>query len=1321
MSVRGKILAALAVPVLVLFIAAAVISGQAIASARTASQTSALVDALEKQDVAGTEIAAERSLSALDSYGSEGAEEQMLEQRKKTDRALDSRDRAYEALNLSALDPRVQDAVAQTIADRQELEAIRRGIDRSSHGEQQRITLYTTLINNALDVPASLADTSSQRELAQYLDAYVVLDRLLAQQAIELPVAGNVIAAAQVGQQNETANQRAAILVTTGDTLSQEARRAVRLLPDFDEALPVHGAMYNQLRANVAGSRPASLTAIAAEQWQTLSTEDRALTIPVRDAVRSDTVDKASALAAAATTRAILTIAATLAAVVASILVAGLIARTIVNPLRRLTNAAEDVRDQLPKLVEQVAVPGQGPGIDLTPITVESTDEVGQLATAFNDVNSTTVKVAREQAALRGSIAEMFVNVARRDQVLLNRQLAFLDDLERSEEDPGTLSNLFRLDHLATRMRRNAESLLVLAGIDSGRRVRQPMPASDVIRTASSEIELYDRVRLNLVVDPLMLGHNALNAAHLLAELLENATMFSEPHTPVEVTTGRDEHAVYITVRDHGLGMTAEEVADANRKVATHAASDVVGAQRLGLFVVGRLADRLGARVRFATGSDGNGTEVTVSFPGALFVPDSNVPLPQPTDPLETSTQAAAQQLAATGVVPAVVEAPAPQQAQQLPAAPAVTAATPTAPAVTSATPAVETEAPVAVPVDLAALTDGTTQMGMPRRRSRTVDPAASAPSASFASGPQTGAIVLPPLATPALPDELPSAEDAWTPPAEVAPAGNALPSRARQAAPTVEPVSQEIPVLDVSTRSALFSSFRPVGDRAATDNPVDLPAAPEVTATDIPLAADVVVSEPVAESAWAPEPAAPQEAWAPQEPAAQQEAWAPQEPAAQPDAWAPQEPAAQQDAWAPQPAEEAWAPQQAWSDEAVASPATAAADASDATRVVPAVPAERWSDPVDDATVVRAPLAQRVPASEPAHVADRGSDVPVVHAEPEAEPEVLAELSFEALPRFEELMADLPTRRSLRESQARKRGLFGRRPRTTATPRATVDPGGPSAEALASRPAGSAPAGPAPSAPLTLMPAEPVGSVTAPPPARASAFVAQEAPTAPASEAAPSSFAAPAPARAPESEQAPAVARASVFAQPERATPPVVETIAPVPATVSDAYAPVDPGRPAAAAAPGTGFGAPTPLVRRQAPEAIEPLEPGYVSDSVEARSDWMASAVLYEEMSTLLRGSTDFQESTLADPNDGTYQPLTVESAPPAGLTRRARGEHREGYVDRFTARIDRDPEQLRARLSAFQSATARGRVEGQEEPGSTWTPETMDYVPDSAPQAR
>ncbi|MBN0039136.1 nitrate- and nitrite sensing domain-containing protein [Cellulosimicrobium cellulans] len=1296
MSVRGKILAALAVPVLVLFAAAAIISAQAIASARDASQTSALVAALKAQDTAGTEIAAERTYSFLDASGGiEDAEAQMMAQREKTDRALDARDRAYEKLDTSALDPRVRKAIADTISDRSDLQSIRQAIDRSSIGQLQRNSMYGTLIDAALDVPRVLADTTPDRDLAQYLDTYVLLDELLAQQSLEQPLAGAVLAAAQVGQESDTTSQQAAVLVTTGDTLAARTRTAVRQLPG-DYVLATPGATYLQIRQNLIGSRPGATPASQAAQWTDLTQADRDQTTPVRDGIRDDAAEMASDLASAATTRAVITILATLAAVVASILVAGLIARAIVNPLRRLTDAAEDVRDQLPRLVEQVAVPGQGPGIDLTPITVESTDEVGQLATAFNDVNQTTIKVAREQAALRGSIAEMFVNVARRDQVLLNRQLAFLDDLERSEEDAGTLSNLFRLDHLATRMRRNAESLLVLAGIDSGRRVRQPMPASDVIRTASSEIELYDRVRLNLVVDPLMLGHNALNAAHLLAELLENATMFSEPHTPVEVTTGRDEHFVYVTVRDHGLGMTPDEIAEANRKVATHAASDVVGAQRLGLFVVGRLSDRLGAKVRFSAGGEDQGTEVVVSFPAALFVPDSNVPLPQPTDPLETSTQAAAQQLAGTGALPS--------QPAEIAAPPAPAVPTPAA---TASVPTVEPEAPVAVPVDLDALTDGTTQSGMPRRRSRTVDPAAAAPSASFASGPQTGAIVLPPLATPALPEQLPAADEAWSPPAEVADAGTALPSRSRPAAAPVEPVSAEIPVLDVSTRSALFSSFRPVGDRPATENPVELPAAPDVTATDIPLVSEAPSDAPVQQDVWTPQdaPIAPaSDTWAPAQ------AWTP-EPAA--DAWAPEQPAEQ--AWTPEPAADAWAP-------------SSVADAPlDVTRVAPAVAAE----PVDEATVARVPLVERAPAAAaptaapvqtpvPAPVptvTDVEATVPVVSASDDAEAaeDIPAELTFEALPRFEELMADLPTRRSLRESQARKRGLFGRRPRTTATPQAR--PAGPSPEALASRPVG-APAASAPAAP-TSDPAPAATAATAPPAAPPVA-----APAAPSQG---NQIPVRSSAFAPPAGQPAGGATAASFA-PEPFAAPVQETrtLAPVqdvPSADAGRAAPEasvtapDPAPSPAA----TGYGPPTPLVRRQVGEAIEPLEPGYVADSVEARSDWMASAVLYEEMSTLLQGSTDFQEATLADPNDGIYQPLKVDGTTASGLTRRSRGEDREGYVDRFTARIDRDPEQLRARLSAFQSATARGRVEGQDETSSIWSPQAMDYVPDSAPQAR
>ena len=245
-------------------------------------------------------------------------------------------------------------------------------------------------------------------------------------------------------------------------------------------------------------------------------------------------------------------------------------------------------------------------------------DEIGQLAEAFNTVNDVTVQVAQEQAALRASIAEMFVNVARRNQVLLGRQLSQLDKMEAREEDPDVLDSLFKLDHLATRMRRNAESLLVLAGIDSTRRLRSTLPMSDVIRTAVGEIEAFDRIDLSMSEDPEVSGRHALTVAHLLAELLENATHFSNPDTRVVVSASVTGHGVDVTVTDYGLGMSEDEVADANHKIAHPPVAEIAVSQRLGLFVVGRLAARLGATVELRRGRSA-GTVVAVALPLSVF------------------------------------------------------------------------------------------------------------------------------------------------------------------------------------------------------------------------------------------------------------------------------------------------------------------------------------------------------------------------------------------------------------------------------------------------------------------------------------------------------------------------------------------------------------------------------------------------------------------------------------------------------------------------------------------------------------------------------
>ncbi len=338
--------------------------------------------------------------------------------------------------------------------------------------------------------------------------------------------------------------------------------------------------------------------------------------------VADDAAAKSQTFVTRARWQAVLTLLAVAALVALSVLFALLMSRRITEPLRGLTDIAGHVRDELPLAVARIQTSTDSRRVVLPEVPVGSRDEIGRLAAAFRDVNATTVQVAQQQAALRASIAEMFVNIARRNQVLLSRQLAFIDQLERTEESPDTLDNLFRLDHLATRMRRNAESLLVLAGIEAGRRLREPMPLSDVIRTATSEIEYYDRVALTLEVDPPVVAHLALATAHLVAELVENATVFSDPGNLVRVSAALVPGGVRVRIADEGLGMSHAELADANARLCDPPFGEIVGTQRLGFFVVGRLAKRLDATVRLVPG-DLRGTVAVVDLPPSLFVSGS--------------------------------------------------------------------------------------------------------------------------------------------------------------------------------------------------------------------------------------------------------------------------------------------------------------------------------------------------------------------------------------------------------------------------------------------------------------------------------------------------------------------------------------------------------------------------------------------------------------------------------------------------------------------------------------------------------------------------
>ncbi|MCX3059876.1 nitrate- and nitrite sensing domain-containing protein [Streptomyces sp. GXMU-J5] len=341
--------------------------------------------------------------------------------------------------------------------------------------------------------------------------------------------------------------------------------------------------------------------------------------------IESDLADKAvneaSGIADDARRQAMITGGAVLLALLAAFLLAGQMARQMSRSMRRLRTAAFDVAEQrLPMLVDQLSrtEPGR---VDtrVQPIPINTTDEIGEVARAFDQVHREAVRLAAEQAMLRGNINAIFTNLSRRNQSLIEGQLTLITDLENNEADPDQLESLFRLDHLATRMRRNGENLLVLAGEEPGRRWDQPVPLVDVLRAATSEVEQYERIELSGVPEADIHGRAVTDLVHLLAELLENATSFSSPQTKVRVTATRlPDGRIMVEIHDKGIGLTAEDFADINHKLANPPTVDAAISQRMGLFVVGRLSDRHGIRVQLRPSGEQAGTTSLVMLPDAI-------------------------------------------------------------------------------------------------------------------------------------------------------------------------------------------------------------------------------------------------------------------------------------------------------------------------------------------------------------------------------------------------------------------------------------------------------------------------------------------------------------------------------------------------------------------------------------------------------------------------------------------------------------------------------------------------------------------------------
>ncbi|MEN3541223.1 nitrate- and nitrite sensing domain-containing protein [Microbispora sp. ZYX-F-249] len=393
-----------------------------------------------------------------------------------------------------------------------------------------------------------------------------------------------------------------------------------------------------------------------ADLWFDAISEQANLMRDVADGLTKSIVSRSAALQSSDRNVAVLNSSLVVVVLLLVLLITAVMARSLVRPLRRLRSEALEVAGhRLPTLVQRLreSEGGAAGQAEVQPIGVVSADEIGEVARAFDEVHREAIRLAGDEARLRSNVNAMFVNLSRRTQTLVERQITLIDGLEQGEQDEQRLGDLFKLDHLATRMRRNSENLLVLAGQEPARRWSRPVEITDVIRASLSEVEGYERVVLNFPGDVSIVGQAVNDVIHLLAELVENALSFSPRDTRVVVSGNRiDGGGVMVSITDSGIGMTPEEIGQANWRLANPPVVDVSVSRRMGLFVVGRLALRNGIRVQLRP-HDGGGLTAMVLLPETIishpaYQPDSYqgafAPAWSPRQAVQGTAQGTAQQ-----------------------------------------------------------------------------------------------------------------------------------------------------------------------------------------------------------------------------------------------------------------------------------------------------------------------------------------------------------------------------------------------------------------------------------------------------------------------------------------------------------------------------------------------------------------------------------------------------------------------------------------------------------------------------------------------------
>ncbi|MFF5370798.1 nitrate- and nitrite sensing domain-containing protein [Streptomyces sp. NPDC013187] len=550
--------------------------------------------------------------------------------REKTDRAMKNFLDSSEEIDGASKDGNlkgVREYLVQLAGELGDLEQIRKGAYASEGNSTQTIEAYHRLIENLIDLSQDMAEATSNPDMIQRTRALAAFSSAKEYSSIQRAALAAALPASNTTAGKLSPNDR---LYAESALESQNSEiRSFKSIYGEDAAAellkPIEDGGNSTIKATdtYAGRALVSASGLAQQDkrsyrdWLDDSSTKIQQMKNIEHTLLEEMEQKARELRSATERDAIISGALILIVLGVSLVGAFVVARSMIRSLRRLEDTATKVAsDRLPELVKQLSESDpQDVDTSVESVGVHSRDEIGRVAAAFDDVHREAVRLAAEQALLRGNVNAMFTNLSRRSQGLIQRQLSLISELESREADPDQLSSLFKLDHLATRMRRNGENLLVLAGEEPGRRWTRPVPLVDVLRAAASEVEQYERIELASVPTTEVAGRVVNDLVHLLAELLENATSFSSPQTKVKVTGhALPDGRVLIEIHDTGIGLSPEDLAAINERLASPPTVDVSVSRRMGLFVVGRLSQRHGIRIQLRP-SDSGGTTALVMLP----------------------------------------------------------------------------------------------------------------------------------------------------------------------------------------------------------------------------------------------------------------------------------------------------------------------------------------------------------------------------------------------------------------------------------------------------------------------------------------------------------------------------------------------------------------------------------------------------------------------------------------------------------------------------------------------------------------------------------